>query len=76
MGMLTGMTRITVTMDDQLAQAVKATAGDNVSGWLAKLVRTELLRRAVAAEVACDEQDPDYQAWRTDRLTEVEQARG
>jgi hypothetical protein len=75
-GMLPRMTRITVTMDDQLAQAVKATAGDNVSGWLAKLVRTELLRRAVAAEVACDEADADYQAWRAERLTEVEQARG
>lgn len=75
-GMLSGMTRITVTMDDQLARAVKATAGDNVSGWLTKLVRAELLRRAVAAEVACDAVDPDYQAWRAERLTEVEQARG
>jgi cell division inhibitor SulA len=75
-GMLADMTRITVTMDDQLAQAVKATAGDNVSGWLTKLVRAELLRRAVAAEVACDQQDPDYLVWRTERLSEVEQAHG
>lgn len=48
--MFRGMVRITVTMDDRLAEAVRTTAGDNVSGWLAKLVHTELLRRAVAAE--------------------------
>jgi hypothetical protein len=48
--MFRGMVRITVTMDDRLAEAVRTTAGDNVSGWLAKLVHTELLRRAVDAE--------------------------
>lgn len=63
-------------MDDRLAAAVRATAGDNVSGWLAKLVRTELLRRAVAAEVACDQQHPDYLDWRRDRLGEIDQAQG
>jgi hypothetical protein len=70
--MLHNMTRITVTMDDRLAEAVRATAGDNVSGWLAKLVRAELLRRAVAAEIACDQQQPDYLDWRVDRLDEVD----
>ncbi len=59
-------------MDDRLAEAVRATAGDNVSGWLAKLVRTELLRRAVAAEIACDQQHPDYLGWRADRLDEID----
>jgi hypothetical protein len=73
--MLGGMTRITVTMDDRLAEAVRATAGDNVSGWLAKLVRAELLRRAVAAEIACDQQHPDYLAWRTERLDEIDEAK-
>jgi hypothetical protein len=70
--MLRSMTRITVTMDDRLAEAVRTTAGDNVSGWLAKLVRTELLRRAVAAEIACDQQHPDYLDWRADRLDEID----
>jgi hypothetical protein len=70
--MLQGMTRITVTMDDRLAEAVRATAGDNVSAWLAKVVRAELLRRAVAAEIACDRQHPDYLAWRTERLEETD----
>lgn len=73
--MLRGMTRITVTMDDRLAEAVRATAGDNVSGWLAKLVRAELLRRAVAAEIACDQQHPDYLAWRAERLEETDGAK-
>lgn len=74
MSMLRDMARITVTMDDRLAQAVRATAGDNVSGWLAKLVRAELLRRAVAAEIACDQQHPDYLDWRADRLDETDGA--
>ena len=73
--MLHSMTRITVTMDDQLAEAVRTTAGDNVSGWLAKLVRTELLRRAVAAEIACDQEHPDYLDWRADRLDEIDGTR-
>jgi len=58
-------------MDDRLADAVRATAGDNVSGWLARVVRAELLRRAVAAELACDQQYPDYLAWRAERLEET-----
>ncbi|MGH3900245.1 MAG: hypothetical protein ACRDTA_18780 [Pseudonocardiaceae bacterium] len=62
-------------MDDQLAEAVRAAAGDNVSGWLAKLIRTELLRRAVAAEIACDQQHPDYLDWRADRLDEINEAK-
>jgi hypothetical protein len=66
------MARITVTMDDRLAEAVRATAGDNVSGWLSRLVRRELLRQAVAAEVACDQQHPEYQAWRAERLSETD----
>ncbi|MGH3927467.1 MAG: hypothetical protein ACRDTT_32155 [Pseudonocardiaceae bacterium] len=72
--MLRRMARITVTMDDRLAAAVRAAAGDNVSGWLAKLVRAELLRRAVAAEIACDEQHPDYLSWRAQRLDELDGA--
>lgn len=70
--MLRGMTRITVTMDDRLAEAVRTVAGGNVSGWLATLVRTELLRRAVAAEITCDQQHPDYLDWRADRLDEID----
>lgn len=59
-------------MDDRLAEAVKATAGDNVSGWLATLVRAKLLRRAVTAEIACDQQQPDYLAWRAERPISVD----
>jgi hypothetical protein len=73
--MLGGMTRITVTMDDRLAAAVRATAGHNVSGWLAALVRHKLLEQAVAAEIACDQQHPDYQVWCDERLDEIEEAR-
>lgn len=69
---LHGIVRITVTIDERLAEAVRATAGDNVSGWLAKLVRAELRRRAVAAEIACDQQHPDYLDWRADRLDEID----
>lgn len=72
--MLGGMTRITVTMDDRLAAAVRATAGHNVSGWLADLVRHKLLEQAVAAEIDCDQQHPDYLIWRDERLEEIEEA--
>jgi Tfp pilus assembly protein PilN len=65
---------LTITMDDQLADAVKATAGGNVSAWLTQLARSELLRRAVAAEIAADTQNSDYLAWRAERATEIEQA--
>ncbi len=61
-------------MDDRLASAVRATAGDNVSGWLTKLVRSELLRRAVAAEIACDQQHSHYLDWRRERLDEIDEA--
>jgi hypothetical protein len=72
--MLDDMTRITVTMDDRLAAAVRATAGHNVSGWLADLVRHTLLEQAVTAEIACDQQHPDYLTWRDERLEEIEEA--
>jgi len=36
-------------MDDRLAEAGRATAGDNVSGWLAKLVRAERLEETDGA---------------------------
>jgi hypothetical protein len=75
-GMLRRMTRITVTMDDRLAEAVRAAAGANVSGWLAKVARAELLRQAVAAEVTCDQEHPEYLAWRAERLEEIHGAQG
>jgi hypothetical protein len=60
------MTRLTIAMDDQLAEAVKAAAGDNVSAWMARVARREIVRQAVAVEVAHDRTDP---AWRQ-RLAE------
>lgn len=64
--MLTSVTRLTIAMDEQLAAAVKAAAGDNVSAWLSRLARHEIVRQAVAAEATHDQRDP---AWR-DRLAE------
>ncbi|MPZ28577.1 MAG: hypothetical protein GEV12_19795 [Micromonosporaceae bacterium] len=55
------MTRLTIAMDERLAEAVKAAAGDNVSAWMSRLARQEIVRQAVAAEVAHDQRDP---AWR------------
>lgn len=65
-GMLLVMTRVTIALDDQLAEAVKAAAGDNVSAWMAGLARTEVIRLAVAAEIAHDRGDPSW----PDRLAE------
>jgi hypothetical protein len=64
--MLVVMTRLTIAMEDRLAAAVKAAAGDNVSGWMARLARREVVRLAVDAELAHDGLDP---AWR-DRVAE------
>lgn len=65
-GMLIVMTRITIALDERLAEAVRASAGDNVSAWFARLARREVVAQAVAAEIAHDRADP---TWR-DRLAE------
>jgi hypothetical protein len=64
--MLAVMTRLTIAMEDRLAAAVRAAAGDNVSGWMAGLARREVVRLAVDAELRHDQQDP---AWR-ERIVE------
>lgn len=61
-------------MDDRLVEAVRATAGPNVSAWLAAVVRHTLLKQAVAAEIACDQQHPDYLTWQAERLEEIDKA--
>jgi hypothetical protein len=54
------MTRLTIAMEDRLAEAVKAAAGDNVSAWMARLARREIVRLAVDSELAHDQRDPGW----------------
>lgn len=50
--------RITITMDDRLASEARDLAGDNMSAWIASLVRREVLREAIAAEQDFDRANP------------------
>lgn len=54
------MTRISVSLDDATAAAVRRAAGDrSISGWVADLVRQALLNRAGAAAAAYDRSRDD-----------------
>jgi hypothetical protein len=72
--MLPGMTRMTITLDDRLAAAVRAAAGDNVSAWMARLARGEVARAAVEAEVAHDRDDADWHARVGEHAREIDSA--
>jgi len=48
------MKRISVSLDDATAAAVARAAGPSVSGWIAALIRRDLLHRAAAAAAAYD----------------------
>lgn len=63
------MTRVSVSLDDQTAEAVREVAGGDgkVSGWVAGVVRDRLLADACAAAGAFDAADDDPQ-WETARL--------
>jgi hypothetical protein len=50
--------RITITMDDRLASEARDLAGDNMSAWIASLVRREVLREAITAEQDFDRANP------------------
>ncbi|MGX6607475.1 hypothetical protein ACWKSP_35920 [Micromonosporaceae bacterium Da 78-11] len=63
------MTRISVTLDDPVADAVKAAAGGDgkVSKWIARLVQEKLLADACAAAAQLDRDQTDDE-WETARL--------
>ncbi|HEX6497959.1 MAG TPA: hypothetical protein VF054_02890 [Micromonosporaceae bacterium] len=63
------MTRISVSLDDPLAEAVKHAAGGDgkVSRWVANLIRERLLAEAAAAAAAFDRSVSD-QTWEAERL--------
>ncbi|MGA8113151.1 MAG: hypothetical protein WCA46_05780 [Actinocatenispora sp.] len=66
------MTRVTIALPDELAQAVKAAGGENISAFFAKLAQKEVLRLAVRAEIEHDRRHPEDQAWRAERARETE----
>lgn len=72
--MLPSMTRMTITLDDRLAAAVRAAAGDNVSAWMARLARGAVAREAAEAELAHDRGDPDWQARVSEHARETDNA--
>ncbi len=64
------MTRISVSLDDPLAEAVKYAAGGDgrVSKWVANLIRERLLNDAAAAAAAYDRKDDEV--WEAERLAD------
>ena len=64
------MPRISVSLDDGVADAVKAAAGGDgkVSSWVANLIRDKLLRDAAAAAAEYDRERADEDAWEVERL--------
>jgi hypothetical protein len=66
------MTRISVSLDDPIAEAAKAAAGGDgqVSKWVANLIRKQLMTDAAAAAAAYDRQtaDDDDAAWEAERM--------
>lgn len=66
------MTRISVSLDDPVAEALKVAAGGEgkVSKWVARLVRERLMSDAAAAAGAFDRRDAgdDEAAWEAERL--------
>lgn len=71
-GTVVPMTRISVSLDDPVAEAVKVAAGGEgkVSSWVARLVREKLLSDAAAAAGAFDRQGAtdDDALWEAERL--------
>lgn len=66
------MTRVSVSLPDPVAEAVKTIAGGDgkVSGWIAQLVSQKVLADAAvaAARYDADHADPDADAWEAERL--------
>lgn len=65
------MTRISVSLEDPVAEAVKKAAGGDgkVSGWIAKLIREKVMNDAAAAAAAFDRSQTDEDAvWEAERM--------
>jgi hypothetical protein len=66
------MVRISVSLDDAVAEAAKAAAGGDgqVSRWVANLIRQRLITDAAAAAAAYDRQTPDDNdaGWDAERM--------
>ena len=67
--MLPRMTRLTIAVPDQLAEQIKASAGGNVSAWMARIATDALLREEAAAVAAYEKarQDEDWESARLAR---------
>lgn len=67
------MTRISVSLDDPVAEAVKIAAGGDgkVSKWVANLIHERLLNEAAASAGAYDRSSvaDDEAAWEAERLS-------
>lgn len=66
LGMFAGMTRLTITVPDDLADQIRRAAGDNMSAWAAKSLREALLRQEAQA-VAVYEREHGDDAWEAER---------
>jgi hypothetical protein len=64
--MLTGMTRLTITVPDDLASLIREAGGENVSAWAARQLRDALVREEarMVAEYERTHGDPDWDAER------------
>lgn len=63
--MLICMARTTITMDDLLLNRVKDAAGSNISGWIARACRSQLLKDGAEAEAEWAQAHPEEGAART-----------
>jgi hypothetical protein len=65
-GMLIGMTRLTITVPDDLAGMIRVAGGENVSAWAARQLREALVREEarVIVEYERTHSDPDWDAER------------
>lgn len=65
-GMFRGMTRLTITVPDDLADQIRQAGGGNVSAWAVKSLRDALLREEaqIIAEYERAHADADWDAER------------
>jgi post-segregation antitoxin (ccd killing protein) len=64
--MLVRMTRLTITVPDDLANLIRQAGGDNVSAWAARRLREALVREEAQAiaEYERTHRDPEWDAER------------
>lgn len=65
-GMLGRMTRLTITVPDDLAEKIRQAGGENVSAWAAKTLRDALLHQEAQA-IAAYEQSHADSSWDEER---------